>query len=287
MANRSVDPTRNLVEEFQAGRISRRRFLQLLAAITGGAAMAYVPTVAARNSHIAVSSAAKLAQTIEPKLLIYGASQDIATLDPFDRVDYSISAVIRQLYDRLFRFEGGWPQPIEPGLVTKWGVSDDAKVWTFELTDKAVFHDGSPVTADDVVFSYQQTLKAQKQRSSLLAGFIGPEGIVAKDSKTVEMTLTTPYASFDRLLAFLEQPIVNKKLALANEVDGDGGGAYLIDKEAGGGPFTIKNWQIGSVYELEAVADYWQGWPGAGRLSGVVWKKTEDPGTRKTGLLGR
>src|SRR4051794_31936050 len=106
MANRSLDPTQNIVKQFQEGHISRRRFLQLLAAVTGGAAMAYVPTVAARNSHVAVSSAAKAAQTIEPKLLIYGGSQDIATLDPFDRVDYSISAVMRQLYDRLFRFEG-------------------------------------------------------------------------------------------------------------------------------------------------------------------------------------
>lgn len=284
MAKRTLDPTQNLVAEFKAGRISRRDFLRLLAAVGGGAAMASVPMVSARNATVSLSSAAKL-QTIEPKVLVYGASQDIATLDPFDRVDYSISAIMRQLYDRLFRFEGGWPQPIEKGLVEKWGVSDDAKEWTFELTDKAKFHDGSPVTAESVAFSYQQTLKAQKQRSSLLAGFVDADGIVAKDSKTVVMTLKTPYASFDRLLAFLEQPIVNMEIAKANEVDGDGGGAYLIDKEAGSGPFTIKNWQIGSVYELEAVADYWQGWPGAGHLSGVVWKKTEDAGTRKTGLL--
>ncbi len=285
MANRSLDPTGKIIAEFQAGRISRRQFLRLLGAVTGGAAMASVPAVAARNVHMAVSPVASLAQTIEPKVLIYGASQDIATIDPFDRVDYSISAIIRQIYDRLFRFEGGWPQPIEKGLVEKWGVSDDAQEWTFELTDKGVFHDGTPVTAESVVFSYQQTLRAQKQRSSLLAGFVDEAGIVAKDSKTVVMTLKTPYASFDRLLAFLEQPIVNMELALANEVDGDGGGAYLIDKEAGSGPFTIKNWQIGSSYELEAFPDYWQGWPGAGRLAGVVWKKTEDPGTRKTGLL--
>ena len=113
--------------------------------------MAYVPTVAARN--VALSPFASPVKAIDPKILVYGASQDIATLDPFDRVDYSISAVIRQLYDRLFRFEGGWPQPIEKGLVEKWGVSDDAKEWTFELTDKAKFHDGTPVTAESVVFS--------------------------------------------------------------------------------------------------------------------------------------
>src|SRR5215213_5547195 len=172
MANRSLDPTRKIVEEFQSGRISRRRFLQLLAAVTGGAAMASVPTVAARNSHVALRSLVRPANAPEPKIMIYGGSQDIATIDPYDRTDYSINAIMRQLYDRLFRFEGGWPQPVEPGLVQKWGASDDAKEWTFELTDQAKFHDGTPVTAEAVVFSYQQTLKAQKQRSSLLAGFL-------------------------------------------------------------------------------------------------------------------
>lgn len=51
--------------------------------------------------------------------MIYGGAQDIATIDPYDRTDYSINVLMRQLYDRLFRFEGGWPQPVEPGLVQK------------------------------------------------------------------------------------------------------------------------------------------------------------------------
>ncbi|MCA0458526.1 MAG: ABC transporter substrate-binding protein [Chloroflexi bacterium] len=283
MAKQSLDPINKIVAEFQAGRINRRDFLRLLGGLSAGAAFASVPAVAARAPRMNVAPAAAAQPT--PQLMIYGGAQDIASLDPFDRTDYSISAIMRQVYDRLFRFEGGWPQPVEPGLAQTWSASEDASEWTFEITDAAVFHDGTPLTADDVVFSYQQTLKAQKQRSSLLAGFLAPEGIVAKDSKTVVMTLTTPYGSFDRLLAFLEQPIVNKALALANEVDGDGGAAYLIDKDAGSGPFKVTNWQVGSSYELEAVEDYWQGWPGESHLSGVVWRKTEDVGTRKTGLL--
>jgi peptide/nickel transport system substrate-binding protein len=189
------------------------------------------------------------------------------------------------MYDRLFRFEGGWPQPVEPGLCQKWGASDDAREWTFTLTDKAKFHDGTPVTAEHVAYSYQRTLRAQKQRSSLLSGYLEESGVVAKDSQTVVMTLKTPYGAFDRLLAFLEQPIVNMEVAKANEKDGDDGAAYLVDHEAGSGPFTLKNWQIGTVYEMEAVPDYWQGWPGEGRLAGIVWKRTEDVGTRRTGLL--
>lgn len=279
MANNRLDPAVQLAEDFRRGRLSRRQFLKLLAAVSASAAtLRYGPPALAAPSF-------GPRREITPQVLVYGGSQDIPSIDPSDRTDYSILAVMRQMYDRLFRFEGGWPQPVEPGLCEKWGASDDAREWTFYLTDKAKFHDGTPVTAEHVAYSYQRTLRAKKQRSSLLLGLLDEKGVVAKDSQTVVMTLNAPYGPFDRLLAFLEQPIVNMEVAKANEVDGDEGAAYLVDHEAGSGPFTLKNWQIGTVYELEAVPDYWQGWPGAGRLAGVVWKKTEDVATRKIGVL--
>jgi len=282
MQRTTQDSTAALVAGFQQGRLNRRQFLQILAVMSGGAALA---ACAPAGQPAAPAAGGVAPGAIEPKILIYGGSQDIGTIDPSDRTDYSINAVTRQLYDRLFRFEGGWPQPIEPGLAQEWSASEDGKVWTFKITDKAKFHDGTPLTAEDVAYSYQRTLRANKQRASLLSGYLDVDGIVATDPTTVVMTLKTPYAAFDRLLAFLEQPIVSKAIAMANEKDGDEGAAYLIDHEAGSGPFKIKNWQIGQVYELEAVPDYWQGWPGDGRLAGVVWKKTEDVATRKTGLL--
>ncbi|MBI1257799.1 MAG: hypothetical protein GC204_10045 [Chloroflexi bacterium] len=284
MSKNTIDPARKLLAEFESGRISRRQFLAGFSALAGAAALSTVPIAAAKNIPT-TQAASALRQTIEPKVMIYGASQDIATIDPSDRTDYSIAAIMRQIYDRLFRFEGGWPQPVEPGLAQTWSASDDASVWTFTITDKAKFHDGSPLTSADVVYSYQRTLRAQKQRSSLLSGFLDESGIVAPDDTTVVMTLKTPYGAFDRLLAFLEQPIVSMAIAKANEVDGDDGAAYLVDHEAGSGPFTIDDWQIGTQYSIKAVEDYWQGWPGDSHLAGVVWKKTEDVGTRKTGLL--
>ncbi|HUN06764.1 MAG TPA: ABC transporter substrate-binding protein [Aggregatilineales bacterium] len=275
-------PTQKLVEAFRTGQISRRQFMTMLAAL--GATAAAAP-VMAHAPGIRTAPQARPLKQIEPKVLVYGASQDIATIDPSDRVDYSISAIMRQLYDRLFRFEGGWPQPVEPNLCTEWSTNENGSVWTFKITDQAKFHDGSPLTASDVVYSYQRTLRFQRQRSSLLSGYLDVDGISAPDATTVVMNLKTPYPAFDRLLAFLEQPIVSEAIAKANEVDGDEGAAWLVDHEAGSGPFTIKNWQIGTVYELEAVPDYWQGWPGEGRLAGVVWQKSEDAGTRKQGLL--
>jgi peptide/nickel transport system substrate-binding protein len=280
MAKNRFDPAIQLADDFRRGKLSRRQFLKLLAAVSAGAAAVRVV-----NPVLAAAPMLHPKKEITPQVLVYGASQDIPTIDPSDRFDYSIWSVMRQLYDRLFRFEGGWPQPVDPGLCQKWGASDDAREWTFHLTDKAKFHDGTPVTAEHVAYSYQRTLRFKKQRSSLLSGYLDESGVVAKDSQTVVMTLKSPYGAFDRLLAFLEQPIVNMEVAKRNDKDGDEGAAYLVDHEAGSGPFTIKNWQIGTVYELEAIPDYWQGWPGESHLAGVVWKKTADVGTRKTGLL--
>jgi peptide/nickel transport system substrate-binding protein len=285
MTKRAFDPTRYLVADFQMGRVNRRQFLQMLAALTSGAALAACAPGQPASAPAASAGSGAATGGLTPQLLIYGGSQDIATIDPSDRSDYSIGALSRQLYDRLFRFEGGWPQPIEPGLCQTWAGSEDAREWTFTITDQAKFHDGAPLTAEDVAYSYQRTLRFQKPRSSLLIGYLDEAGVVAKDNTTVVMTLKTPYGNFDRLLAFLEQPIMSKQAAMDNDQGGDEGAAYFVDHEAGSGPFTIKNWQIGSVYEIEAVPDYWQGWPGESHLSGVVWRKTEDVGTRKTGLL--
>ena len=158
MQRRAYSPMQALVADFRMGRISRRQFLQTMAMFSGGVALAACAPGAPAAQ--APAGAAAPAGGIEPKLMIYGGSQDIATIDPSDRVDYSIDAVTRQLYDRLFRFEGGWPQPVEASLAQDWSVSDDAKEWTFTITDKAKFADGSSLSAEDVAYSYQRTLRA-------------------------------------------------------------------------------------------------------------------------------
>jgi len=137
MSKNMVDPSRKLLAEFQAGRLSRRQFLVALSALASGVALGSVPIAAARNAPVSFRSVAGMRRAIDPKVMIYGASQDIATIDPSDRTDYSINAIMRQMYDRLFRLKGAGLSLSNPGLAQKWSVSDDAKEWTFEITDKS------------------------------------------------------------------------------------------------------------------------------------------------------
>ena len=221
---------------------------------------------------------------LPPQKLVYAGGQDAPTIDPSDRTDYSIGALTMQLYDRLFRYEGGWPQPIDPCLCTKYEASTDAKVWTFQITDQAKFHDGSPVTAEAVQYSINRTLQMKKPQANALLPIMDLNSVQTPDDHTVKITLTQPYSELPRALSLC---IMNPTVVKAHEVNGDMGAAWLVNHEAGSGPFTIKTWTVGTSYELEAVPDYWQGWPGESHLSGFVWQIVRETTSQRIGLISK
>jgi peptide/nickel transport system substrate-binding protein len=303
-----------LFSAYCGGRISRRDFVRGTVAIGGVTAMQALlaacaapapaaptaapaaPTAAASAPTTAAAAptpvppgatqltAAKPTSGLTPQNLVYAGGQDAPTIDPSDRTDYSISALSMQVYDRLFRYEGGWPQPIDPCLCTKYEASPDGKEWTLHLTDKAKFHDGSPVTAEAVQFSINRTLQLQKPQANSLLPIMNAQSVQTPDQYTVKITLTQPYSELPRVLV---QGVMNPKLVKDNEVNGDLGAAWLQSHEAGSGPFTIKNWTVGSAYELEAVPDYWQGWPGQSRLAGFTWKIVRENTSQRIGLISK
>lgn len=222
--------------------------------------------------------------TLAPQKLVYAGGQDAPTIDPSDRTDYSINALSIQLYDRLFRNEGGWPQPIDPCLCTSYEASKDAREWTFHLTDKAKFHDGSPVTAEAVQYSFNRTLQLKLPRADALLPIMNEKSITIPDQYTVKMTLTQPYSSLPRVLT---QPIMNPKVVKDHAGNGDMGQAWLKEHEAGSGPFTIKNWTVGTSYELEWYPEYWQGYPGDSHLSGFVWQIVREGTSQRIGLTSK
>lgn len=259
-------------------------------------APATTATSASAAATIAASPSASAASTgkliynkqanpnLPPQKLIYAGGQDAPTIDPSDRTDYSIGALTMQLYDRLFRYEGGWPQPIDPCLCVKYEASTDATDWTFHLTDQAKFHDGSPVTADAVQYSINRTLQMKKPRANALLPIMDLNSVTVPDSQTVKIKLTQPYSE---LVRALDQPIMNPAVVKAHEVNGDMGAAWLVEHEAGSGPFTIKSWTVGTAYELEAVPDYWQGWPGDSHLSGFTWQIVRETTSQRIGLISK
>ena len=132
-------------------------------------------------------------------ILVFGGRQPVPLLDPSQKYDWSTRMMQQAIYDGLVKYEGDPPQ-IKPWLAETWDVSSDAKIWTFHLAKNAKFHNGDPVNAEAVKFSFERTLKINKGPSWMLSEFLKPEGIKVVDAHTIRFELTDPFAPF---LSFL------------------------------------------------------------------------------------
>src|SRR5688572_30199498 len=84
------------------------------------------------------------------KELRVGVPSVPATLDPAAALDGPGPLIVRQVFDTLVAYREGFTD-VEPALATRWTVSRDGLVWSFELREGVRFHDGSPLTAFDAV----------------------------------------------------------------------------------------------------------------------------------------
>lgn len=125
-------------------------------------------------------------------------------------------------------------QPI-PELAKSWTVSEDGKTWTFTLEDGVTFHDGKPLTAADVVYTFKRLLDpAVASPGAALLSFLDPAGIAATDDRTVTMTTKDVVAELPLLIANKYTMIVQE--GATSEV--------LKSKGVGTGPF------MQDVYDL-------------------------------------
>jgi len=84
----------------------------------------------------------------------------------------------------------------KPWLAQSWQQSADGKTWTFNLHPDVAWHDGQPLTADDVAFSFDYDLHGPGASTGVVQGLQYIDSVTAKDSRTVVITLKTPTASF-------------------------------------------------------------------------------------------
>jgi peptide/nickel transport system substrate-binding protein len=160
---------------------------------------------------------------------------------------------------------------IVPGLAQSWTMTPDGKVYTFKLVSGATFHDGSAMTADDVVASLNRVV-SKDIASPLASRLAAMDKAVAKDAATVEVTLKEPSAPF--LTALASIAIVPK----AFEANKDG----LQRQPVGTGPFRFKEWQPNSFIELSKHAAYWN--KTQPKLDGVKFTIIPESATRQVGI---
>jgi peptide/nickel transport system substrate-binding protein len=209
------------------------------------------------------------------KILVISSNQDIPNFDPHIGSGYSTAMWLRNTYDSLVRVEGNPPKPV-PHLAASWTVSPDGLEYVFKLDPTAKFHDGSAVTADDVVYSFQRLIRLNKGNAWMIAGVVTAAGVTAVDAQTVKMMLAKPFAAFLQVLPWCW--IASKKQVEAN-LGADDGQTYLRTNLAASGPFKVRRAEAGNLYELERVATAWK--KGKGNLDGCIWKITRETATQR------
>lgn len=182
-----------------------------------------------------------------------------AFADPFDPacvIDSASCEVIVNLYDSLV-----YPDldgTILKGVAADYSVSEDGLAYTFTLKDGVKFHDGSEMTAQDVVFSYQRLITIGQGYAYLFQNHV--DTVEAPDDKTVVITLTEPFAPFLSMLCRLY--IVNEDVVRANLASGDYGEmgdyamAYLSEHDAGSGAYVCASYTINDRIVMSKFEDY-------------------------------
>ena len=124
----------------------------------------------------------------------FGLSQNVDTLDVNLSTFSGVANIMSHVYDPLV-----WQYPLgtfHPGLATEWSVNEDASEWTFQLRDDVTFHDGTPLNAEAVKFTYRSHLDPANNAQIALS-LLGPyEETVVVDDHTVTIRFSAPYAPF-------------------------------------------------------------------------------------------
>lgn len=220
--------------------------------------------------------------TEERSTLTVGMSYDLYTSNPLRAcgcgAEYEFLAIN---YDMLLAFD---EQTLEaaPGLATEvptkenGGVSDDGMTYTFHIRDDASWHDGTPVTARDVAFTYRFALD---NKIGAYNNYLPYDPVFeTPDDSTLVWTMTSPS------LAPVAPPFVPiLPEHIWSEFDGDAKAGRQFENipAIGSGPFQLAEWEEGRFWRVEANEDYWGGAP---KVDEIVFRAFDNPETMALAL---
>lgn len=183
------------------------------------------------------------------KTLVIDTSFNLKTADPGREFEPTGQIVDKALYETLLTFKGGDVTKPVPGLAT-YEESTDGRKLTLKLRSGAKFSDGSPVTADDVVFSLNRVIGLKGNPSFLLDGVT----VTKTDASTVTLTSKKANPALPYILPNPALGILNSKTVKAHggtATAADKAETYLNSQSAGSGPYTLTSFNTNTQVVLE------------------------------------
>jgi peptide/nickel transport system substrate-binding protein len=193
----------HIIDEFAAGRISRRDFIRratvvgisvpVLGGVLEACSSSSSPTTTATSTTSAPATGAAGA------VIKAGIITPAAAINPVTVADQGGLDMLAQTGEYLTLSDQ--TLSLKPVLATSWSSNSTADVWTFKIRQGVKFHNGAPLTADDVVYTYQlQTnTKNASNALSVFGGVLTPSGVQKVDDYTVAFHLESPNGNFPYL----------------------------------------------------------------------------------------
>lgn len=202
-----------------------------------------------------------------------GLSTEPTSVDPHYHNLSPNNALATHIFGNLV--EQGPVQELLPGLATSWKpVADD--VWEFKLREGVKFHDGSPFTADDVVFTIKRAGNVPDSPSSFAIYTAAIKEVKVVDPLTVHFVTDGPYPLLPNDLSGIA--IVSRKYGEgASTADYNSGKAAI-----GAGPYKLVSFTPGQSIVLEANKNYWGDKP---KFDKVTYRPITNPAARVAALL--
>lgn len=159
-------------------------------------------------------------------------------------------------------------------LATDWSVSDDGLTWTLTIVEGATFHDGEPLTAEDVAYTIQ--LYRDTEDFPFLPSYAAPfTEITAENETTVVLTTEEPLVTFESYMAFIYVLPMHIWEAEEDPV------AFENAEMIGSGPFSLVEASQGEFVELAANTEHWNTPP---HVDGVIFQTIGNADARVTAL---
>jgi peptide/nickel transport system substrate-binding protein len=248
----STDPTRPLA-------LSRRRLLQSSALGLGATALA----------GLGFSPVARADDT--PKrggVLTMARTGDVVSFEPVVPSD-NMSIWAKLLIFQLLIRTSPSGDSVVPDLATAWDVSSDKRTYTFHINPAATFSDGTPVTSEDVEFSFNRALY---DKDSWCASLFPKLTMETPDAHTIVFKLQQDWAPFLAAVSVHAAAIVPKAYFSKVGVNAFG------DKPIGSGPFMLPEWKMGDSITFARNPHFWD--PKRPYLDGVVLSIVADDNVR-------
>lgn len=239
---------------------------------------------------VAATTAYILTQPTGPKrdtsTIVYYMQSEPVSMDSADSYDLWSFVALQNTYDTLVEYVRD-TTTVVGGLASSWDVPDGTH-YVFHLRQGVKFADGSAFTANDVYYTFKRLLEyaapdtgvdwiiSQNFDSSDIPG-----SLWVKDTYTIQMNLTHPYAGFLQTLATVMPSAITSEAwvkAHLSTVPGQET-AYIKDHSMGTGPYVIESWTKGNEMILVKNENYWRGWTG-NHATKIVMKFTTEPSSR-------